>query len=81
MLCDVCSEGCKNRALTQTTSFDSLPPYQPGRLQKSTKKIKKDLHLWKFLVISLVRTNSAEMPGNRCKPGSREQQQSRETRW
>jgi len=23
------------------------------------------LHLWKFLVISYVRTNSAEMPGNR----------------
>jgi hypothetical protein len=26
------------------------------------------LHLWKFPVISHMRTNFAEMPGNRCPP-------------
>jgi len=26
------------------------------------------LHLWKFAVISLLRTNFAEMPRNRCSP-------------
>ena len=55
--------------------------YPAARLQNFAKKFKKNLHLWKFLVISQVRTNFAEMLGNRCKPGSREQQQSRETRW
>jgi hypothetical protein len=41
-----------------------LPPYHPLR-QKIAKKI---LHLWKFPVISQLRTNFAEMPGNRCPP-------------
>jgi hypothetical protein len=31
------------------------------------------LHLWKFSVISLLRTNFAEMPGKTQQPGSREQ--------
>jgi len=35
---------------------------------------KNFLHLWKFAVISHMRTNFAEMPGNRSAPGSRESQ-------
>jgi hypothetical protein len=45
------------------------------RLQKLFKnKFKKVLHLWKFPVISQMRTNFAEMPGKSLSPGSREQQ-------
>ena len=51
-------------------AITSVPP---ARLQKFAKIFRNILHLWKFLVISQVRTNFAEMPGNRNKPGSREQ--------
>jgi hypothetical protein len=37
-------------------------------------KFKKVLHLWKFPVISQMRTNFAEMPGKSLSSGSREQQ-------
>jgi hypothetical protein len=64
----------------------ALPSYHPSRLQKFAKFSKKILHLWKFLVISQMRTNFAEMPGKTHEPGSREKQLSsswrpRETRW
>ena len=36
----------------------------------SSITLKKILHLWKFPVISQLRTNFAEMPGNRCDPGA-----------
>ena len=42
------------------------PAYK--NLQKIPKKI---LHLWKFPVISLLRTNFAEMPVESQQPGSR----------
>jgi hypothetical protein len=45
-------------------------PYTYKNLQK---KLKKNLHLWKFPVISNLRTNFAEMPGKSLAPGSREQ--------
>jgi len=43
-----------------------------GCLQYFAKKLKKILHLWKIPVISQLRTNFAEMPGNRSDPGNRE---------
>jgi GxxExxY protein len=66
--------------------FFALPPYDTARLQKFSKKPKKILHLWKFPVISQLRTNFAEMPGKSQHPGSREKGFSGflrpgETRW
>jgi hypothetical protein len=53
----------------------SLPRYlrPTPALTKLFKFLKKILHLWKFPVISKLRTNFAEMPGKSQQPGSREQ--------
>ncbi len=47
------------------SSFSSprLPSYHISRLQNFEKNPKKILHLWKFPVISQLRTNFAEVPG------------------
>ena len=50
----------------------ALPSYHPSRLQNFAKYLKKFLHLWKFPVISQLRTNFAEMSGKTQQPGSRE---------
>src|SRR5580698_3618031 len=60
------------------TPCSSVPPVlkilhylgHGGCLQNFTKKLKKNLHLWKIPVISHLRTNFAEMPGNRSDPGA-----------
>ena len=41
-----------------------------GCLLNFLRILKKILHLWKFPVISNLRTNFAEMPGNRSYPGA-----------
>jgi hypothetical protein len=46
------------------------PHYRDGCFRNSSITLKKILHLWKFPVISQLRTNFAEMPGNRSDPGA-----------
>ena len=58
----------------------ALPSYPTSRLQKFANFFKKFLHLWKFPVISHLRTNFAKMPGKTHEPGSREQNVFPETR-
>ncbi len=58
--------------LLRGESSSPLLSYRPGRLQKIAKKLKKVLHLWKFPVISQMRTNFADMSGKTQHPGSRE---------
>lgn len=46
----------------------------PAAYKNFQSRSKKVLHLWKFLVISHLRTNFAEMSGQTQLPGSRENQ-------
>ena len=62
------------RGLPLSVARCALPSYHSRRLQKFAKFFKKFLHLWKFPVISQLRTNFAEMPGKTHEPGSREMQ-------
>ena len=47
-----------------------LLSYHPLLLQQIRKKVEILLHLWRFSVISKLRTNFAEMPGNRIYLGA-----------
>jgi hypothetical protein len=57
---------CTNLSTSQELTARSsrhYPRTTPAALQKFAKFLKKFLHLWKFPVISQLRTNFAEMPG------------------